>query len=60
MKHNLRGVQQYNKDKSSESYDTTCTYISRQLSLEKSDKCNTKIYQFTSDKTGDRQNILTS
>jgi hypothetical protein len=39
MKQMEKGVQEYSKDESPDSYDTTSTCISRQFSFEKIDKC---------------------
>jgi hypothetical protein len=60
MKQVERGAKDCKKDKNSESDDTTSTYISRQFGLEKTDECSTWTYQFTGDKTADRQNLFTS
>jgi len=43
MKQMEKGVQEYRKDESPDSYDTTSTSISRQFSFEKRDRC--KKYQ---------------
>jgi hypothetical protein len=52
------------KNKTDESFerDDTASTCLRQFHLEKTDKCNafTKIYQFTVDETGERQNVFTS
>jgi len=56
-----KGVQDYNKDKSPVSYDTTSTCLQAIWLREKqmSGK-NTMIYQLTGDKTGNRQNVFAS
>jgi len=52
MKQTEKGIQDHNKDRSLESYDTTFTYISRQLVWRKqTSEIDTRIYQFTGDKT---------
>jgi hypothetical protein len=40
MKHILKDIQHYSKDKSPESYDSSYTCILKQFSLEKTDECN--------------------
>jgi len=48
MKQTEKGIQDHNKDRSLESYDTTFTYISRQFVWRKQIcETDTRIYQFT-------------
>jgi hypothetical protein len=55
-----RGAQDYSKDKSSDSDDTTSTCISRHFGTEIQMSAQIPVHQFTDDKTGDRQNVFTS
>jgi hypothetical protein len=56
-----RGIQDYNKDKSSKSDQTTRTYILRHFGWRKQmGATNTRIHQFTGGKSGERQNLITS
>jgi hypothetical protein len=56
-----KDAQYYNIDKSSESDQTTSTYILRHFEWRKQmGATNIRTHQFTGDKTGERQNLLTS
>jgi hypothetical protein len=55
-----KGVQDYNKDKSSESYDTTSTSPGNLAYREQMSGKNTMIYKLTGDKIGNRQNVFAS